>query len=349
MSARKRLKDAEDSECEEDQVGVRPVLTGASRKLSKFVAGPHRIHFKEYGDQTFYPCGSIISIDQHYAACDLCDCERIICELMNDHVQQLNETNNTKMPTPSLNWQIIDYVLTELNTTPKEVQSQPTGWTIDRPIEKWNSLKMEFEPMKTSFYEKYMSLPNDMNLMGMRPPLLNGDVLRIKKNGNAACIEHRTLALTHEAFKYVFYQAWYDGVLSSKYVDLVLFNFGITKKKKRGDNDVYDNYCKYSGVKVDRVGKEFSLQSIDDTKLSKEDETNGWGVSDIIPDDYGFFSLSPTYKVHCEKKGKPWSAFKTPHGADARKMALRETPWYQEISVDANLTIQHCWSSSRPS
>jgi len=83
------------------------------------------------------------------------------------------------------------------------------------------------------------------------------------------------------------------------------------------------------------------LQSIDDTKLSKEDETNGWGVSDIIPDDYGFFSLSPTYKVHCEKKGKPWSAFKTPHGADARKMALRETPWYQEISVDANLTIQH--------
>jgi len=41
------------------------------------------------------------------------------------------------------------------------------------------------------------------------------------------------------------------------------------------------------------------------------------------------------------KKGKPWSAFKTPHGADARKMALRETPWYQEISVDANLTIQH--------
>ena len=154
MSARKRLKDAEDSECEEDQVGVRPVLTGASRKLSKFVAGPHQIHFKEYGDQTFYPYGSIISIDQHYAACDLCDCERIICELMNDHVQQLNETNNTKMPNPSLNWQIIDYVLTELNTTPKEVQSQPTGWTIDRPIEKWNSLKMEFEPMKTSFYEK---------------------------------------------------------------------------------------------------------------------------------------------------------------------------------------------------
>jgi len=69
--------------------------------------------------------------------------------------------------------------------------------------------------MKTSFYEKYMSLPNDMKLMGMRPPLLNGDVLRIKKNGNAACIEHRTLALTHEAFKYVCWKCDQISMLSS--------------------------------------------------------------------------------------------------------------------------------------
>lgn len=201
-----------------------------------------RVHVKEYGDMTRYPCGRYSYVDPHFQGdkCDECDAVRFIMDSWSAENHRRAAENYAEVAkVPPLTHDLALLVLEQMGVSIKNLREMGNAWTPYQKIQRYSPMFERYIDSELTFVQQYELMEPLVKKRGERPPIQYGHFNPMKDDPKVASIRYRDEMTKKEIMQYILLTAVTDGLIDQPYINMALANFGIVPKGHR-NMDAFD-------------------------------------------------------------------------------------------------------------